>query len=472
MWLVVCYSGGFDTLHHRLLFFLKNIEKIRLFNIKTIYKKRIYRVNNMEFIQLFNNVIYFQNSEINFIIDKYNNPWFYAKNVLLALDYKDPKSAIKEIIKKENKEHIVNIYPSYKQTFGTSMQPKTVFINEFGLYDLMLKSKLPKAEKFRELITQEILPNIRKQGYYELNDKEKEKMKKINKKLRKKVRIMENKLYITSYNMKKNKYPPKKLVYMIRPQNVDKKIIKVGKTDDFKMRMNVINNSLPDDAEVLYYIETEYVDDLEDKIKKIMKKRGYSYRGKKEYFKVGVAIAKIIYDVCFVNVLKKYDVVDEFINDPELKKINDVVNYIDSDKKLKRLVKMYDLNNHINDEIEQSGLKELEKIYLDTSDDNILFDIDDDKYNDFNEEQQGGYIQYTNDDIFIDYSDSYALQYDDIYPIEKTILSNLFFNGDSIMDESYEEKINELYDLMLHKYKYVKYYVKYTNLYRNISNSS
>lgn len=46
------------------------------------------------------------------------------------------------------------------------MYPQTAFINESGLYSLILSNKLPKAKEFKHWVTNEILPSIRKTGQY------------------------------------------------------------------------------------------------------------------------------------------------------------------------------------------------------------------------------------------------------------------------------------------------------------------
>ena len=45
-------------------------------------------------------------------------------------------------------------------------QPHTVYINESGLYSLIIGSKLEGAKKFKRWITKEVLPSIRKTGSY------------------------------------------------------------------------------------------------------------------------------------------------------------------------------------------------------------------------------------------------------------------------------------------------------------------
>ncbi|WP_334310648.1 Bro-N domain-containing protein [Dolichospermum circinale] len=43
---------------------------------------------------------------------------------------------------------------------------KPVFINEPGLYQLVMRSNLPSAEKFQDWVFEEVLPSIRKTGSY------------------------------------------------------------------------------------------------------------------------------------------------------------------------------------------------------------------------------------------------------------------------------------------------------------------
>jgi len=276
--------------------------------------------------------------------------------------------------------------------------------------------------------------------------------------------------------MKRNKYPPKKLVYIVRPQETDKKLIKVGKTTDFKTRSHVINNSLPDHAEVLYYIETNHIEELESMVKQIMKRRGYSYLGKKEYFKVSVPIAKIIYDTCYVNILKKYDELPNFDDNPELKQINDNINYnikcakIKADRKMKRLVQMYDTCDEIDIEIERQGLLETEKLYANIHDNEILF----------NDDQVGGNTNNSDGDFYDEYNyDSDGHDYDDLHSNDTTnynstldeILENYIKNKINGMNKTESDNfINKIFNLLTCKYRYLKYYAKYLECKNELKN--
>lgn len=46
------------------------------------------------------------------------------------------------------------------------MSGETNFINESGLYTLIIRSRKPEAKKFRKWVTNEVLPSIRKNGGY------------------------------------------------------------------------------------------------------------------------------------------------------------------------------------------------------------------------------------------------------------------------------------------------------------------
>lgn len=85
---------------------------------------------------------------------------FCAKDVAEALGYKKPVNAITMHVDKEDKTSTLI------QGSGSNYKSKTVFINESGLYALILSSKLDSAKRFKRWVTSEVLPAIRKQGGY------------------------------------------------------------------------------------------------------------------------------------------------------------------------------------------------------------------------------------------------------------------------------------------------------------------
>lgn len=91
-------------------------------------------------------------------------PWFVGKDVAVALGYSDTTQAIRKNISDEDKMTRPGDAPSITDSFGRTQHP--VWINESGLYSLILSSKLPSAKEFKHWVTAEVLPSIRKNGAY------------------------------------------------------------------------------------------------------------------------------------------------------------------------------------------------------------------------------------------------------------------------------------------------------------------
>lgn len=107
------------------------------------------------------NIQIFQNKEfgaIRTMKDERGEPLFCGKDVARALGYKNPEKALRVHIEDDDK--VVN---KMDTTYG--IKP-TTFINESGLYSLILGSKLESARRFKHWVTSEVLPSIRKQGGY------------------------------------------------------------------------------------------------------------------------------------------------------------------------------------------------------------------------------------------------------------------------------------------------------------------
>ncbi|GGB61336.1 putative antirepressor - phage associated [Lentibacillus populi] len=65
-------------------------------------------------------------------------------------------------VKRRLDKDVVSKHPL--QTAGGTQQ--ATFVNEDGLYDVILDSRKPEAKRFRKWITSEVLPSIRKHGAY------------------------------------------------------------------------------------------------------------------------------------------------------------------------------------------------------------------------------------------------------------------------------------------------------------------
>lgn len=84
-------------------------------------------------------------------------PYFVGTDVAKALGYSNPRKAILDHCKGVTK----------RDTPTTSGVQSMSYINEGDLYRLIMKSKLPSAEKFESWVMDEVLPAIRKTGSYQ-----------------------------------------------------------------------------------------------------------------------------------------------------------------------------------------------------------------------------------------------------------------------------------------------------------------
>ena len=109
--------------------------------------------------------------ELKSFIDKQQNVWFLGKDVAKILKYHDTNQAIRKHVEEEDK------YKGAVKTTGGLQQ--SFYINESGFYSLLLSSKLESAKKFKHWITSQVLPSIRKYGFYKMFDNPNNKMFKI-----------------------------------------------------------------------------------------------------------------------------------------------------------------------------------------------------------------------------------------------------------------------------------------------------
>ena len=111
---------------------------------------------------------YFSNkciTEITMIQDDDNDVWFKGCDVASILGYEDKKQAIRKNVEMEDKMKLNELVGCLGDT-PLNSQPHSVFINESGLYSLILRSKLDGAKKFKRWVTKDVLPSIRKSGSY------------------------------------------------------------------------------------------------------------------------------------------------------------------------------------------------------------------------------------------------------------------------------------------------------------------
>lgn len=92
---------------------------------------------------------------------------FVASDVAKLLGYKKPQNAINQHCKYALKQGIP--HPQSK-----SKTLKVSVIPESDVYRLIIKSTLPKAQEFERWVMEDLLPNLRKKGFYSMNHQQKD----------------------------------------------------------------------------------------------------------------------------------------------------------------------------------------------------------------------------------------------------------------------------------------------------------
>ncbi|WP_054859114.1 phage antirepressor KilAC domain-containing protein [Gracilibacillus sp. JCM 18860] len=96
------------------------------------------------------------------IVETNGEPFFLLKDVCEILELHNPRQ-----VKTRLEDDVISNYP-IQDSLGRTQQ--ATFVNEDGLYDVILDSRKPEARKFRKWITKDVLPSIRKTGTYEMGN--------------------------------------------------------------------------------------------------------------------------------------------------------------------------------------------------------------------------------------------------------------------------------------------------------------
>ena len=116
----------------------------------------------------------FRNNELGIKIKSYidcqQNIFFIGKDVAEILGYSKTRDALSRHVDEEDKS-LICCRPQNMDGNNSDLRGKYfTLINESGFYSLALSSKLKSAKKFKRWVTSEVLPAVRKFGYYKLFD--------------------------------------------------------------------------------------------------------------------------------------------------------------------------------------------------------------------------------------------------------------------------------------------------------------
>mgnify|MGYP001095997304 CR=1 FL=1 len=113
--------------------------------------------------------VVFENPEfgkIRTLTDEDGEPLFCAKDVCDVLGYRRANDAVNQLVKPHDTvKHRTWVVTGIKKDGSEAKRwSQVLFVNESGFYALVLGSKLPTAVKFKNWVTSEVLPQIRKTG--------------------------------------------------------------------------------------------------------------------------------------------------------------------------------------------------------------------------------------------------------------------------------------------------------------------
>jgi anti-repressor protein len=106
-------------------------------------------------IRIFNHEAF---GEVQVFINESGDVEFAGTEVAIKLGYTNPLKAIND--------HCLEKGVTFRSVPTTGGNQQKKFINEGNLYRLIVRSRLPEAEKFESWVFDEILPTIRKHGAY------------------------------------------------------------------------------------------------------------------------------------------------------------------------------------------------------------------------------------------------------------------------------------------------------------------
>ena len=93
--------------------------------------------------------------------------WFRGKTLAEVLGYSNPLKAIRMHINSEDKKEMSElVYKGGAQNGHPfrNVQRGTIYVNESGLFALILHSQIESARTFKRWVTSQVLPSIRKTG--------------------------------------------------------------------------------------------------------------------------------------------------------------------------------------------------------------------------------------------------------------------------------------------------------------------
>ena len=202
------------------------------------------------------------------IVGTYDNPLFVAIDLCRILGLKNVTDTLKSL---PDKWKQICTLENSEVTYTARKTQSLNCVNEAGLYRLIMRSNKPIAQKFQEVVCEEILPSLRKTGEYKLQALLKEKTEELETEKQKLIQIEEEKEVIIKKNeelsFKISNFKKGDSIY-VGANLLEKDNFKVGITDNLNKRIGNFNTSTSADFEMLKTWNTRFSKEIEDAVKK------------------------------------------------------------------------------------------------------------------------------------------------------------------------------------------------------------
>lgn len=122
--------------------------------------------------------------------------YFIAKDIAEMLGYQNTTRTIKQYCKNPiSAENLLKGGTETVPPLDKNFQLQTIMIPESDVWRLIIKSRLPEAQKIEQWIFDEVLPTIRKTGVYTIHKELQEKFEKEVAEYRDKITGLESRIY-------------------------------------------------------------------------------------------------------------------------------------------------------------------------------------------------------------------------------------------------------------------------------------
>lgn len=249
-----------------------------------------FNVNEMYeiFEGLDNGYLHYEENKFGVIIDVHDNPWFNGRDVVNYIGHKKQRHAVQNLVDKEDREMLSNIkYIGEKQ----KVHHNTCYINEYGLYQLIMSSRLDVNINFKHWMLKKVLPYIRKYMYF----------------LQKNKCVFEVK--VIERNIKWLENERKRFIDKLceTKTGISKKvhIVDVSTKTDELYHVTSLDTDTLDETKIVYFKTSNYCDLIEACIGTVLNNNKYVHNGKIKqdtyhcsFDNVKSVFDKVIRDVC------------------------------------------------------------------------------------------------------------------------------------------------------------------------------